>query len=158
MNKIIIIGCPGSGKSTFAGALHQKTKIPLYHLDQIYWKTDKTTISKEEFDSKLQSIMNTDQWIIDGNYSRTLEMRLKQCDTVFFFDIPTEMCLQGIIERKGKKRSDMPWVETEIDQDFLQFVSSFKTDSRPKIISLLERYAERNIYVFNSRTDADVFL
>ena len=53
MKKIIIIGCPGSGKSTFARKLSDITNIPLYHLDMIWHKPDKTTLTKEEFDEQL---------------------------------------------------------------------------------------------------------
>ena len=78
MNKAIIIGCPGSGKSTFSRALHKKTKLPLYHLDMLYWNSDRTTVSKEVFRERLQSVLVLDKWIIDGNYGSTIEMRLKE--------------------------------------------------------------------------------
>ncbi len=83
MKKVIVIGSPGAGKSTFARKLRDKTKLPLYYLDQIWHRSDRTNITKEEFDTRLSEILATDQWIIDGNYGRTLEMRLKACDTVF---------------------------------------------------------------------------
>ena len=86
MKKIIVIGCPGSGKSTFAGKLNKKTGLPLFHLDNIWWKEDKTNISKEEFDQILNSIVCQDKWIIDGNYKRTFEIRMNACDTIFFLD------------------------------------------------------------------------
>lgn len=84
MKKIIIIGCPGSGKSTFARKLSDITNIPLYHLDMIWHKPDKTTLTKEEFDEQLRDLLQKSEWIIDGNYQRTLEVRIKECDTIFF--------------------------------------------------------------------------
>lgn len=84
MKKIIVIGCMGSGKSTFAEKLHRKTKIPLFHLDNIWWKADRTHISREEFDSELNRIMQGDSWIIDGDYNRTYAVRFEKCDTVIF--------------------------------------------------------------------------
>ena len=122
MRKIIVIGCPGSGKSTFARKLHEKYSLPLYYLDMIWWKDDKSTISQIEFDAKLGEIMAQDSWIIDGNYNRTLEMRVKECDTVFFLDLPAEVCVEGITARVGTEREDMPWVEKTVDDEFLQFV------------------------------------
>ena len=114
MEKVIIIGCPGSGKSTFGRKLKHITGLPLYHLDMMFWNEDKTTVSKEIFIERLQEVMSNPKWIIDGNYGGSMEMRIKECDTVFFLDYPTEVCIDGIIKRKGKPRSDMPWVETII--------------------------------------------
>ncbi len=88
MKKIIVIGCPGGGKSTFSRALRDKTGLPLYYLDMLWHKEDKTNISREEFDCKLSEILKQNKWIIDGNFRRTLEPRLKACDTVFLLDFP----------------------------------------------------------------------
>ena len=158
MNKAIIIGCPGSGKSTFSRALHEKTKLPLYHLDMLYWNSDRTTVSKEVFRERLQSVLVLDKWIIDGNYGSTIEMRLKECDTVFFLDYPLEVCIDGVRQRKGTVRTDMPWVETEDDEEFLQFIRDFEAQSKPKIIELLDKYTDKNIIIFKSREDADGYL
>ena len=140
MNKVIIIGCPGSGKTTFAEKLQKKTGIPLYYLDAIWHKPDKTHISRENFDARLSEIFAEDEWIIDGNYSRTMERRLKECDTVFLFDLPTEVCLQGAIERLGKERYDMPWIQTEPDADFMEKIERFSVDALPEIYTLIEKY------------------
>ena len=72
MKRVIVIGSPGAGKSTFARKLKDKTGLPLYYLDRIFHKSDQTTLTREEFDRKLQTILQTDCWIIDGNYQRTL--------------------------------------------------------------------------------------
>lgn len=47
MKKVIVIGCPGSGKSTFSKALHKITDIPLFHLNMIFWNADKTTVGEK---------------------------------------------------------------------------------------------------------------
>ena len=78
MNKAIIIGCPGSGKTTFAEKLQKCTGLPLYYLDAIWHKPDKTHIPREEFDERIKEIFITPEWIIDGNYSRTIEMRMQE--------------------------------------------------------------------------------
>ena len=159
MRKAIIIGCPGSGKTTFAEKLQKKTNLPLYYLDAIWHKPDKTHISREEFDERIKEIFASSEWIIDGNYSRTIEMRLKECDSVFLFDLPTEVCLQGATERIGKGRYDLPWLETELDPEFAGFIKDFKENSLPKIYNLLEKYKnEKQIVIFKSREEADKFL
>lgn len=86
MKKILVIGCPGAGKSTFARKLAAKTHLPLYYLDMIWHRADKTNIGRGEFYQRLDEILETDEWIIDGNYLHTMARRLKDCDTVFFFD------------------------------------------------------------------------
>ncbi|MFQ9394077.1 MAG: hypothetical protein ACLR2E_08270 [Lachnospiraceae bacterium] len=72
-NKIIVLGCSGSGKSTFSRKLAARTGLPLIHLDNIWWRPDQTHITREEFDQKLNEILHDDFWIIDGDYSRTYE-------------------------------------------------------------------------------------
>lgn len=158
MKKAIVIGCPGSGKSTFSKALHELTGLPLYHLDMLNWNSDRTTVEREVFLERLKEVISLDCWIIDGNYGSTIEMRLKECDTVFFLDFPVEICIEGIKQRKGKNRSDMPWVETEDDEEFLEFIRNFETQSRPKILELLEKYNHKSIYWFKSREDSEKFL
>lgn len=159
MKKIIVIGCPGSGKSTFSKMLHEITGIPLCHLDMLFWNSDKTTVEKSVFLERLSSVIQTgDEWIIDGNYDSTLEMRMTECDTVFFLDYPLQVCLDGIRDRRGKPRSDMPWIETEEDAEFIAFVKSFETNSRPRILEFLERYSNKNIFIFTQRTESDDFL
>lgn len=159
MKKVIVIGCPGSGKTTFAEKLNKCTGLPLYYLDAIWHKPDKTHISRDEFDERIREIFNTHEWIIDGNYNRTIEIRLQQCDTVFLFDLPTDVCLQGAKERLGKGRYDLPWIEKESDPEFEGFIKEFAEKSLPKIYSLIEKYkAEKDIVIFKSREDADDYI
>lgn len=159
MQKIIIIGCPGSGKTTFAEKLHQLTGLPLYYLDAVWHKPDKTHIPREEFDERISEIFKTSEWIIDGNYNRTIEMRLQQCDTVFLFDLPTEVCLQGAVERLGKGRYDLPWIETELNSEFEGFIKEFSKVSLPKIYEMIDKYKDaKNVIVFKSRDEADNYL
>ena len=158
MKKIIVIGCPGSGKTTFAKKLHNKFGIPLFHLDAIWHKPDKTHISRESFDSHLSEILALDEWIIDGNYQRTLEKRLNVCDTVFLFDLPVEVCLDGAVSRLGKKRCDMPWIDTELDPRLKREIEEFPSKNLPAIYSILDRYKDKKIVVFKSREQADDFL
>ena len=159
MKKVRVIGCPGSGKTTFAEKLSKKTTLPLFHLDAIWHKPDKTHITREEFDERIKEIFKEDKWIIDGNYKRTIEIRLKECNTVFLFDIPTEICLQGATDRIGKDRYDLPWIETELDPEFKRFIEDFPKNTLPYIYELLERYkGEKQIVVFRAREEADEYI
>ena len=158
MKKIIVIGCPGSGKSTFSRALHGKTGIPLYHLDMMNWNADKTTVETSVFRERLSAVLVKDAWIIDGNYGSTMELRMAACDTVIFLDYPVEVCLDGIQRRRGIKRSDMPWVETEEDAQFIEFVKSYNEQQKPKVLALLEKYCDKNVIVLTERAKADAFL
>ncbi|MBQ9375141.1 MAG: adenylate kinase [Ruminococcus sp.] len=157
-NKAIVIGSPGSGKSTFARKLKDMTGLPLYHLDMIWHKPDKTNITRDEFDVKLIRILNQDKWIIDGNYQRTIGLRLEYCDTVFLLDYPVDVCLQGVRSRLGKKRSDMPWFETELDDEFKQFIIGYPENELPMIYNMLKSYQDKQIIVFNSREQADEYI
>ncbi len=159
MKKIIVIGCPGSGKTTFAEKLNKCTGIPLYYLDAIWHKPDKTHISREDFDKRIIEIFNEDKWIIDGNYKRTIDIRLKACDTVFLFDLPTDVCIQGATERIGKGRYDLPWIETELDTEFKQFIEEFPENTLPYIYELLNKYkAEKDVIIFKTREEADEYI
>jgi len=160
MRKIIVIGCPGGGKSTFAKELHRITGIPLYHLDLMYWNSDRSKVEKPLFLRRLEDAMAGEEWIIDGNYASTIELRLAACDTVFFLDYPLEVCLDGIRERRGKSRSDMPWVEQEgeCDEEFIRFIENYRTESRPVVLELLKRYPEKQQVLFGDRGEAERFL
>ena len=160
MKRAVIIGCSGSGKSHFARRLRDVTSLPLYHLDNIYWKEDGTTLERAEFYHLLDEILELDEWIIDGNYSSTMEKRISVSDTVFFFDLPTDACLAGIEERKGKPRSDMAWQSPPENEDaeFVEFIKSYNIKNRPNVIELLKKYNDKTIIVFKSRKDADDYI
>ena len=159
MQKVMVIGCPGSGKSTFSRALSQITGLPLTHLDMLYWNADKTTVERSVFIERLSEVLQKDAWIIDGNYGSTMELRMQACDTVVFLDYPLDICLNGVYKRKGKPRSDMPWTEpVEDDREFIEFIKNYNTQSRPKVIELLEKYSDKDIFIFSTRAQADEFL
>ena len=138
--------------------MHNKTGIPLYHLDMMYWNADKTTVEKSVFLERLSDVLEKDEWIIDGNYGSTMELRMAVCDTVIFLDYPLEVCLDGIKERRGKPRSDMPWCETEEDAEFVEFIKNYNEQQRHTVLDLLEKYGDKNIIIFKSREQADEFL
>ena len=156
--KILIVGSPGSGKSTFARALREQTGLPLCHLDMLYWNADRTTVSREVFDERLQGVLEQESWIIDGNFSRTMERRLQYCDAVFFLDLPAEVCLQGVRRRIGTKRSDIPWVESGEDAEFMEYIRCFPAERKPQIVALLQKYPQVKVTVFHSHAEMEEYL
>ena len=155
MKKVIVLGCCGSGKSTFAVRLHDATGLPLYHLDNVWWKPDRTHISREEFDIRLDELIRLDSWIIDGDYSRTYEKRIAACDTVIFLDYGEEICMKGITERVGKEREDIPWTENELDPELVKMVREYDTTNKPVLLELFAKYLDKEIITLCSREEAD---
>lgn len=157
--RILVIGSPGAGKSTFARRLKEILGLPLYYLDMLWHRPDRTEVSRGEFDAALEEILKRNEWLIDGNYQRTMERRLQSCDTVFLLDYPVEVCLAGAAARVGQKREEMPWVEESLDREFLRQIQAFPETTLPEIYRLLEVYAEgRQVIVFRSREEAEAYL
>lgn len=154
--RILIIGSPGAGKSTLARKLARILDLPLVYLDMIYHQVDHTVLSQVEFDKQLKTELEKPDWIMDGNYARTLSERQKKADLVIYLDYPTEICLQGIRERIGKPREDMPWeTETELDPEFEEFVRNFD-QTKPELEEKLKSHA--NVHIMHSRKEASEFL
>ena len=156
--RVAIIGCPGGGKSTLSRKLRDRVGLTLYHLDAIYWRDDRTHLSREEFYPLMREIIAREEWIMDGNYNATLEWRISACDLLIFLDYPAEVCLEGVRARRGQKRSDMPWVEEGDDQEFLEFIRAFETESRPRILELIGKCPDKAVVTFRSREEAEGFL
>lgn len=157
--RALVLGCPGSGKSTFARRLRDLTGLPLHYLDMLWHLPDRTNVPREVFDRRLSELLAGERWIIDGNYQRTIEVRLRRCDAVFLFDLPTEECLAGVMARVGQRREDMPWVEEALDEEFRQWILDFPRDRLPELYAHLSRYREgREVTVFRSRREAEAYL
>lgn len=166
MQRILLIGNAGAGKTTFAKQLAQKLHLPLVHLDKLYWCGNWEHLSRDEFDAILQSELEKPQWIIDGNFNRTIPHRLQFCDTVFYFDFPTITCLAGITKRTltnlGKVRSDMGGNCMEYF-DFQKIslyrnVLTFNKQHRRKYYELLDNAGNVNVFIFKNRRQANAFL
>ena len=166
MEKILIIGNAGSGKSTFSKKLAQKLQLPLVHLDKIYWTGNWDHLSREEFDEALQKELIKPQWIIDGNFNRTFPHRLQYCDTVFFFDLPAISCFWGITKRifqnYGKTRTDMggncPEYFDKQKISLYKGVLNFNKTRRKEYYDLLKKASNVRVVIFRSRKQADRFI
>ena len=159
MKRVVVIGCPGAGKSYFSKKLSELTHLPLIHMDNLYWREDKTSVSHEELIEKLLPYLKKDEWIIDGNYHRTLEMRLPYATDVFFLDIPRKECIQGILERVEKPRDDIPWVESKEDAaELIAWTADYGFRTKDEEIALLEKNKHLNVHTFTSRQEINEYL
>ena len=154
--RIIVIGCCGAGKSTFSKQLSTITGLPLYHLDNLYWQPDRTHLEFRAFLKKQKSIMKTERWIIDGNYGRTMKYRMRRSDLIFFFDLPADICLQGVMKR-DIRRDDISCA-LEPDREFLAYIESYRDVSRPQVLQRIQRYAKGQLITFYTHKDADDYL
>lgn len=163
MKKIMIIGCCGSGKTTLAKKLSNKLNLPLIHLDKLNWRDNWQNISKEEFDDLLWAEVIKPTWIIDGNYERTIPLRLKYCDTVIYMDYSRISCLYGVIKRVvmgyGKSRPDMGgYCPERFDFDFIKFVSNFNKNNRKRYYDILSSKEDIQVIILRNRRQAAHFL
>lgn len=166
MKRILVIGNAGAGKSTFARQLAEKTNLPLIHLDRLFWYGNWQQRERTEFDALLQEALDKPEWILDGNFSRTLPHRLQHCDTVFYFDIPTVTCLAGITQRVfsywGKTRPDMggncPEYFDKQKPSLYKGVLTYNRRHRENYLRLLGSQNHAQVIIFKSRRQAVNYL
>ena len=132
--RILVIGCPGSGKTTFSLRLAAQTGLPLFHLDSIYWRADRTHLTREELVDVLRPILAGPRWIIDGNYNGTMPQRVEAWEEVIFLDYPAK------------------------DPAFMDFIRRYATESRPKVLALMAAHPEKTFTILRSREEADALL
>ncbi|HLJ30996.1 MAG TPA: hypothetical protein VKU36_01035 [Candidatus Babeliales bacterium] len=160
--KIAIIGNCGSGKSTLAFQLHKKLHLPLFHLDQYFWKPGWQRPDRDEFAIIHNNLCNGDAWIIEGMAMRLFEYRIKYADIIIFLDIPLYRCLYRIFKRAflnfGKVFfSSAPGCPEKFpDHEFLKYVWNFNTKQKPEIATLLEQYKDRKkIFVATNQQEVN---
>ncbi len=164
MKRILIIGCSGSGKSTFARALHQKTGIEVLHLDQYYWQPNWVESSKEEWRDTVSDLVQRESWIMEGNYSGTFDLRLPRADTIIFLDFSTLSCLWRVLKRTiryhGTTRPDMTKNCPErFDLEFFHYILSYNSTRRKGILKILEQLKnEKTIHIFKNDKEKETFL
>ena len=163
MERILIIGCSGSGKSRLARKLGQKLGLPVIHLDQLWWTENWQNVTVEEFDSRLAMALNMDRWIIDGNYSRTMGVRLSQCDTVIYLDFSRWACLLGMCQRllssRGKTRPDMSaGCPERFSWEFVKWIWDFNKNNRVRNYTYLAQAKHARSVVLKNRKEVKAFL
>ena len=165
MKKVIIIGSGGAGKSTLARKLGNVLGIKVYHLDALYWKPGWEKTDHDQWKDTIAEILDEDEWIMDGNFGGTMEMRASAADSIIFLDYSTERCLYGIFKRRvmyhGKSRPDMnEGCPEKLDWEFISWVAQYKRKKSPAIIKLLKQYQEqgKTIYHFTAPCETEAFI
>ena len=163
MERVLIIGCSGAGKSTLARTLKDKLGLPVVHLDQLWWQEGWEHVTREEFDARLDMALTMDRWIIDGNYSRTMEPRLQHCDTIIYLDFNRWECLLGMCQRVfgnyGKVRPDMAkGCPERIDWDFVKWIWNFNKQNRVRNYTWIAKTKHAKSIVLKNRREVKAFL
>lgn len=162
--KITIIGSPGSGKSTLAAKLHKILNIPLFHLDQYFWKPGWQTSDREEFKKIHHRLCDASEWIIEGMATWLFDYRAEEADIIIFIDMPLYLCFYRIFKRAffnfGKvffsSAPDCP--ERFPSREFLRYVWVFDKKQRPLIKEILSWYEndhKKKIFVVKNKREME---
>ena len=163
MERILIIGCGGAGKSTLARQLGEKLGLPVVHLDSLFWKPGWVEETKEAFDQKLAVELEKPQWIMDGNFNRTMSQRMEKCDTIIYLDFSRWACLLGVVKRVvtnyGKVRPDMgQGCPERFDLEFMKWVWNFNKNHRQRYYHILNEAEGKETIVLKNRRMVRRFL
>lgn len=160
MKRVAVIGCGGSGKSTMSRKLGEITNLPVYHLDALHFEPGWVAMPKDRWVQLQQQIIQEDKWIIDGNYGRTIDIRMNEADTIIFFDLPRWITLYRVIKRRmmyhGRTRPDLrEGCPERLDWKFLRWVWGYRSTQRPDLIKKLESLAaSKTIYIIKTNADS----
>jgi adenylate kinase family enzyme len=164
MERILIIGCPGAGKTTLARKLGEKLNLPVVHLDSIFWSPGNWVhLEQADFDKALQAEQEKPKWIIEGNYNRTLPMRLAYCDAVIWLDFSRSACMAGWFKRMianwRRVRPDMaPGCLERFEWEFAKFIWNFRKDHGEEYYRLLNEAENIETVVLKNRRMVRKFL
>ena len=161
--RIMVVGSPGSGKSTFSRKLTEITGLPLIHLDKEFWNNGWIETPGEEWIKKQKRLISGYEWIVDGNYGGTMDIRLEKADTVICFKLSRAVCLQSYFKRVitniGKVRPDMPeGCPEKFDFQFMKYIWNFPKKSGQANINRLQKSKVKFIIVFKKRREANRFI
>lgn len=160
----MILGCCGAGKSTFARQLHEKTRLPLIHLDKEYWQPNWVETDAETWENKVQELAKNTAWIMDGNYGGTVDIRLQAADTIIYLDRSRWLCLYRVLKRiivhYGQSRPDInEGCKERFDWEFIKYVYYFNDKKRPKTLARISKFAtSKQVFIFNSNKAIQTFL
>ncbi|MFO6421985.1 DNA topology modulation protein [Motilimonas sp. KMU-193] len=146
MKRIAVIGSGGSGKSTFSALLGKELNLPVYHLDQLYWKPNWVKTPKDDWLKIQQGLCESEHWIIDGNYQSTLDIRFEACDTVIFLDVNRYTCIYRALKRilLSRDRPDLAQgCDERFDIEFIKFLWEYPNNSKPVIMDKLKALASK---------------
>ena len=160
MRRVLVIGCSGAGKSTFAKQLAVSTGLPLVHLDREFWRPGWTMPPRAEWRARVSALVAKPAWILEGNFDSSLDLRLPRADTVVWFDMPRHLCLRRVAKRVlttyGQVRPDMaPGCPEKLDLSFLKWIWDFNRTARPQIQAMLELHGT-HLQPIVFRRDRDV--
>lgn len=144
MQRIVIVGCGGSGKSMLARQLATNLDLPLTHLDAIYYDQDWNPLTQPEFAARQEKLVTEPAWIIEGNYASTLPIRLTAADTVIFLDLPALTCLWGILQRRWRYRGGQHHnvgVYDRITGSFVRYIWRYRRTTAPRVRTLIAEHA-----------------
>ncbi|MGO4370497.1 DNA topology modulation protein [Paenibacillus sp. 2TAB19] len=164
MKRVLIIGSAGAGKSTLSRKLSHLIEVPVIHLDRYYWQPNWVATPNDEWDEVVKSFAEQEAWIMDGNYSRTLDLRISRADTVIFLDAPRLLCMYRIIKRRmqyqGRTRPDLnEQCPEKLDWSFIVWVWNYRKRNRPTILRKLEAIeGEKTIIIAKSRKEVEALL
>lgn len=159
-----MIGSGGAGKSTFARRLGNILNIEVIHLDSLYWRVGWVETPKQEWKKTVEHLITRGSWIMDGNYSGTLDLRVEACDTVIFLDIARMICIWRVIKRaveyRNKRRPDMAeGCPERFDLKFILWIWNYKRRTKPKIVRVLkENRQDKKIIWLRSDAEVEGFL
>jgi len=164
MQRVVILGSGGSGKSTLARRLGEATGLPVIHLDAHYWRPGWVETPAGEWEGRVRDLAAGERWIIDGNYSHTLDVRLSAADTIVFLDLPRARCLWRVLSRvvryAGRTRPDMAaGCPERLEWPFLLWVWNYPVRSRPRVLDAIDRHRGRcAVHVLRSPARVRQFL
>ena len=160
MRRVLVIGIPGAGKSTFSRELAERTGLPVIHLDKEFWQPGWVQMPRAAWRAKVVELAAGERWIMDGNYDSSLDLRLPRADTAVWFDYPTLRCVQRALWRAvrtyGEVRADMgAGCPERFDMEFLRYIWTFNSQQRPRVVAALAQFG-RHIDPVVFRRDRDV--